>query len=293
MSCTSKKAALLKAFEASDKKIIYVKIHRTGSSSVNRCLNGRFPHMAPKYIQRFVSIAEWNNAFKFTFVRGTYDRLVSWFCWNAVGTGNMGPRAWAQYSKFFDKKGVLNTQKERVLAFRRWVEAGCVYHISNPDRHWPGKGKEPRCTHMNHFLPSSVEKLDEWVLDRDGNECLDFIGRFENFEEDLQYVRNKLNPLMDSAHQIPHGGRSIRLADYTKYYDETTRKIVDEIFAKEIARFGFIFGSDNYSVLSTLRKQRQRRHEIINNPRASAIPAPAIHPYDHPRPHEDDDSKQP
>ncbi|SEK50513.1 Sulfotransferase family protein [Roseovarius nanhaiticus] len=68
--------------------------------------------------------------------------------------------------------------------------------------------------------------------------------RLEQFSKDAAPLWEHLGFELD----LPRVNTSERAADYTQYYDDTTRGIVESICAEDIARFGYRYGS-------SLRKQ--------------------------------------
>ena len=95
---------------------------------------------------------------------------------------------------------------------------------------------------LEHYKTPAHER-GETFYDYFDPEQMDFIGRFENRENDLGYISKKIGATIDSKiHQ-----RKIQMLDknkkhYTEYYDDETREIVAERYAKDIEYFGYKFG---------------------------------------------------
>lgn len=147
--------------------------------------------------------------FSFAFVRNTYDRLVSafhtpWVNPTAPDHKDQEVIAPKEFSDFV-KNFVL---REKSYDFFRW----------------------------SHVMPYFDERSK--LFDSDGNQRVSFIGEFENLQEDFDFACKQMNiPVVI----LPHEHKSERI-HYTEYYDNQTREIVAEKYAKDIEYFGYKFG---------------------------------------------------
>jgi chondroitin 4-sulfotransferase 11 len=146
-----------------------------------------------------------SNYFKFAFTRNPWDRLVSTFFYLKENNKN---------------EKLLNEAREKIsdYSFTSFVKG---LHLE--ENQFDQK-------HFLHFRPQIhfLESLDN----------VDFVGRFENFQQDFNTVCDKIGM---PQQQLPHYNKTNH-KHYTEYYDDETRQIVAEIFAKDIEYFHYEFG---------------------------------------------------
>lgn len=146
---------------------------------------------------------DFNDYFSFAFVRNPWDRSVSDYFW---------------------MKKALNVED----SFKNFLKLSNKFNtprLSYPHLNGSGRG--------DHLLAQS-----DFIFDSNGNQIVNYIGKFENLQEDFNTICDKIGI---PQQQLPHINKS-KNKHYTEYYDDETRKIVAEKYAKDIEYFGYKFG---------------------------------------------------
>jgi hypothetical protein len=193
-------------------KLVFVHIQKTGGSTVHRLLQERIPDIrtkAPRHevaIRGMPELDAWDEYYKFAFVRNPWDRLVSWYSMvtKFPRGGNELWRYVRNNSSTF-KEFIYNCTDE--VEIRKGVYYSFTYN-----------------------------QLD-YVTDENGNLLVDFIGRLENFDEDVQKVFNRIGIGLET---VPHKNRS-KHQHYSTFYTPDTEMIVRERFKRDIEYFGYEF----------------------------------------------------
>tara|TARA_Y100000361_G_C11101952_1_gene312435 strand:+ start:405 stop:1001 length:597 start_codon:yes stop_codon:yes gene_type:complete len=149
------------------------------------------------------------QSFIFTFIRNPWDRIVSlYFFWKQQDKNH----------RFYhsDKKQVDYINKLD-MSFKDFTKE----IVNKKSIFYEKRHLHP---YIGHFFPTA--------------DCIDFIGRFENFQQDFNIICDKIGI---PHQQLPHKNKS-RHKHYTEYYDDKTRQIVAEIYSRDIEHFGYKFG---------------------------------------------------
>jgi len=78
----------------------------------------------------------------------------------------------------------------------------------------------------------------DYLTNIHGEMLVDFVGKYESFEEDMQYVLRSLGLTGDAV--FTHENRS-KHKHYSSYYNEDLKNIVAERYARDIEYFGYMF----------------------------------------------------
>mgnify|MGYP005827038629 CR=1 FL=1 len=184
-------------------KCIFIPVPRTGTTSMSKIIPKPFhPHPDILEVKEVIPKKKFDAYFKFAFVRNPWDRIVSLY----LRSRQQGFKRLSLY---------LRAQQQDFKSF--------VYSCKMASSHcaWPRSKKY---------------QLD-WLCDEDNNLLMDFVGRFENLQNDFNHVCKEIGlPQQKLGHKNNSGGH-----DYRDYYDSELIDVVHRNFKKDIEYFGYEF----------------------------------------------------
>lgn len=168
-------------------------------------------------LRPLIAADQWNGYFTFAFVRNPWDRLVAWH--NIIEVLRSGP----------ERERWIAT----IAAVREVERCGCRTF----------EDFVQRCT--STFQERNGERVSfarpqvEHLSDENGDLLVDFVGRFENVDEDYAAVLERLGlPPSPLPHKNAHWHRH-----YGNCYTDEFRDVVRDRFRDDIDRFGYGFES--------------------------------------------------
>ena len=185
-------------------KSIFVHIPKAAGISINNALYGTmgFAHAAVKDYQLVFSKNEFNDFFKFTIVRNPWDRMYSAYTFLKKGGIN-------EYDEKFGQK-LPDSFEETVLEWLTPVSATSYYH----------------------FIPQTY-----FLRSYTGKElCVDFIGRFENLEEDFEKIKERVNISAKLEHK-----NQTKKGSYKDVYSKRMINKVADIYRTDIELLKYSF----------------------------------------------------
>lgn len=194
-----------------NQKFVFVKTPKTAGTTLVSILR-RFTDVSlrnydmgdhERYYEIIDKNSKFTNYFSFSFVRNPWDlRLSRYFYLKNIEV----PRK-KQKGEVYDET-ILQTNN-----FKEWCKVGS-------------------------WFPSEVGGQYEFMCNRDGKFAVNFVGKYENLESDFNHVCDELNL---PRRNLPKEN-STKHKHYTEYYDDETKKIVENAYAKDIEYFNYEFG---------------------------------------------------
>ena len=176
-------------------------------------------HSEPATIKAYFDLMgwNWNEYFKFGIVRNPFDRIVSAYEWrrSVVLRSCQNP----------DHKG----DKDNLKNIAAEVDDGFKEFVTKKSQTWNNQ--------LKYFYSKQIE---DWKHPSQKDCVVDFIGRYENLEEDFKHIVKTILPnASDELCILKKQNHSVRKKDYRSYYNDETRKIVEENCAYELQFLGY------------------------------------------------------
>ncbi len=190
-------------------KCIFVHIPKTGGISIKQSLFNCYsplPHFGVSDYRLIFGKAAFEEYFKFAFVRNPWCRVLSAYLFLKKGGCTTRDKQW---SKIHLAK--YNTFNDFALV---WLNKINIYT-------------------QIHFIPQS-----HFIYDNEGKTQINHVAYFENIEKEFEYLRKIVNPNAQLQHLNKTSSKKIR---YQDYYTPQTRKIVADLYQKDISLLKYKF----------------------------------------------------
>jgi len=246
-------------------KIAFIHIQKTAGSTIENILRAQFDDMKTVGTRHssvkvgIETLDDWNQYFRFTFVRNPWDRLVSWY--NMIEEA--GRIKWRERNK--SERNRNRYEKARTLGIWKYV----LHNTSSFDDfiHLLARLKRYEKTHSKReFFIKNSRSFDDFVhilyninninnprliplewdqlyylTDKNEKIAVDFVGRFESFQTDFGIIcdrigidQQKIKPLNRITNRSNH-------KHYSEYYTQETRAIVQNLYQRDIDCFNYKF----------------------------------------------------
>jgi len=201
-------------------KFVFISIPKTGSTSLRNTLSeygdvfsnsdadsAEYVHIKAQELKKHFIKNKWNwdEYFKFAFVRNPWDSIVS---------------------QYFYKINFINKEKLNIPYNKKFM-----FHC---------KSLKKNCNNFNSAVKFNLLTFTnqiDWIVDDQGKCLINFIGRFENLEQDFKTIckriglpEKRLHLANTTAHEY-----------YGELYDKESMEIVKEKFKKDIEIFDYEF----------------------------------------------------
>lgn len=207
-------------------KCIFIEVPKTGSSSIRSLLG--------KPLKPHLNICQMRSIMQHypSYYRHSRNRLLASY-YELVAPNKRMAKGEGEFGSYF-KFGFVRNPWDRVVSLYLRTEGLQMRNEMSFDK-FVSWIKYSSST-SKHPTPH-VNQLD-WLVDPHGQLLVDFIGRFENLENDWKTISKRIN--LPKA--LPHKNRNrAKNKHYTEYYTLTTKQIIQEKFKTDIEYFQYQF----------------------------------------------------
>ena len=199
-------------------RCIFVHIPKTAGKSINRLFGMEWQkHKDLLRYAKELGPQVFANYFKFAIVRNPWDRMLSDYNFQKKKNCRASEKLFA-----VDECG-------HARRFREWVQAA----FSDPFHYEPRRWGADVSPGIHRWSPQV-----DWIS-LNGNIAVDRVLRLESLQEDFEDVRRVLGGRLG---KLPCRNWKFHL-HYSHYYDEATKRLVGDYYAKDIEAFGYRYES--------------------------------------------------
>lgn len=206
-------------------KCIFIHIPKTGGTSIENVLRqDKSKGSNHRFLSEYSNYSVFNTYFKFAIVRNTYDRIWSLYSYYSSGGNQQNLQTLTDYYHHY---------KNRVLKFPYYTDLEISKNIPVTFHDFCEIFlKEGKPFFRRYALQSQLD-----YISINGKIQLDFLGKFDCIENDFSKVAKQLG----IKENLPHLRKSLSKGHYSEFYNEETKKIVENYYQDEISYFKFKF----------------------------------------------------
>lgn len=214
----NRKSALLNMINVDhDQKIIFIHIPKTAGTSIANLLGftAGTSHITAKEVKQNLCKKEFSTYFKFCFVRNPWDRFISLYNYARLEESyyhsSVNPEK-SRHGKHLDFDLLKNASLSDCADY-------LLEHKLKHDLAW------------NHW-----QEQINWIYDDQGKILVDYIGKFENLEDDIIDILKKIG----AKKNLKRMNSSV-IKNNRKVLDVKTRDIIKDFYKNDIEKFGYEF----------------------------------------------------
>jgi len=206
-----------------NKKFIFFHLYKCGGTSFRKVITDlKIPtnewegvHGLPLDVKTnykaLKQIDKFNDYYKFTFIRNPFDFLVSTYF----------------YGKSYPNHFMHNAIIEKNMTMEEFVP----YYMNIRLQH-----KNPS---IRPIGSNKVVTFQDWLIDEEGNDIMDYVGKLETMDDDIKLIFAKLNIPISKAPTVNVNPN--RDKNYRKYYTDKSRAMVEGAFHWSLNKFNYTF----------------------------------------------------
>ena len=222
-------------------KFIFIHIGKTGGTSIEKVLceelnipfeetkknpktGNWWKHAWSMEMRNYVGYENWDEYFKFAFVRNPYDMLLSLYS------------MYTQYPEYIDpvKHENLYHPWNQFKSYEDLV-MGMISKDHEPNKKWSLQLKKLGAKNTMQVWESLANLQSKYLTDHKGNLLVDFVGKFETLQQDFNYCCKKIG--IKPIDLICHGATKHK--DFRDVYTKDMFNFVTKHSWKDIWRFGY------------------------------------------------------